>query len=218
MVCDDQHGSIDYDQSTGDASIPLKLYFPIVLDASRLADPGSDDTRPTSKSSGCWRYVPNNKNLSEALATVDGDDGAPIKRPPGDGDGWFYRIVRSGPAIPSGQTQTMAATTYFDGKSRDDFPVSACADVTLEFAWWSSLYEAQQSGKPAAAVRYKLRVSDSSTVTAIPVPYGGVINFQASCGAYRSAPGTSPAPAIIGAVATEASAILKAEKSPSKSN
>jgi hypothetical protein len=189
------------------------LAFPFVIDTEHARPFAAIDAQTSTDV--CWRFLPNNLHLLDAVTEA----GAPTGGDPQLGDGWLYRIVKTGGPQEPG-TSGLAAAAYFASRdSRDDFPVSACQIVTLEITWWQQVKDALEN---AAAGKERpnpyllkfpgMKIADPSSVRAVKLPDGGVITFNPDCGAFVTVTGPASYAEVFTAAITQAQAVLKAQQ------
>lgn len=124
-------------------------------------------------------------------------------------NGWFYRIQPvkddklSDSIIPPVASQTnvtqmtsgdnkpsvfMKREDYFkntsgekETESKDTFPVSACREIEVQFAWWETV-----RGDSPVIAHLKLMVADSNYIQPVRIPKAGSIFLLPICGGFAS--------------------------------
>jgi hypothetical protein len=207
---------------TSITNVTPAVYFPLTVKgpSARPFAPTLNADSPQTAPSACWHALPNTQSLGSAVPVAIGNTlGSGPPRDPVAGDGWLYRFVAmSDVSKPPLGAQPMSA--FLNSKdSSQQFPYTACRDVTIEITWWKELNDAisaaQTSGgdpKPRV-LAFPASVADPNYVFVASVKKGGVITFKPDCGATVSiTPDTSNVAAISAAV-TNAENIYKAEQS-----
>jgi hypothetical protein len=124
---------------------------------------------------------------------------------------WWYRYKVSQPKGRVFRTQD-----YFEkrkGRFTREFPISACADLTLEIGKGSNSTEAER-----AKTTYILFVPDPSFVEPLPFPHKGSITTHTVCGAdiaIQPSQATSTF-SILESIAKQVEAIWQAQQKKTK--
>lgn len=208
------------------ATLKPLLYLPLTINAAdaRPLAPTQDLVLPETEktpAAACWHTLPNAGHLGDVSPDFT-DAHRPARnspRVPVGGDGWLYRLVA---AVGDDPTQAPKGATpteeYFSSSdARQDFPYSACRNVTLQMTWWKDLSDAiarVNKGQPAKlmVVTFHTVIADPDFVFTAKVKKGGVINFKPDCGANVSLTADASISAAINAAVTATQNIFKAEQ------
>jgi hypothetical protein len=195
------------------------ISFPIVIDSAD-AEPLAPESQlidvdpPSKTPAGCWHAVPNATAIG--VPRPVGTQAAQGMRGAVAGDGWLYRLVARDSDPTAAPAGAMTTDEFFNGKSRQEFPYSACRKVTMQVTWWKELEDAiagANGGRPQPkVVTFDTVVADPKYVAIAYVRKGGAINFKADCGATVLMDADTSGGAILNSLVTAAQNIYKAEQ------
>jgi hypothetical protein len=225
-ICESDKKLVNLSNTSAPALSSPLLYLPLTIHAvdARPIAPKPELVLPTETLAACWHTLPNTGHLDDlgiAKPVLAGVTTPPptIARDPITGDGWLYRLVADKDDNPTQAPKGAISTDeYFNFNSsgvsgtHQDFPYSACRNVTLQVTWWKELADAINGHTSPKVVTVKTVVADPAYVFKAKVKNGGVITFKPDCGANVSMDADNSGAAAINAIVTATQNIYKAEQ------